>query len=97
MRFFLSKFCPDFAASEAPAQKVARPLVAQTQCQKILAAFKRGEKITVLTAMQLCGGTSADRRLREVRKLLGQDGIQVHSEWIKTANGARIKQYYINQ
>ena len=60
-----------------------------TQTDAILAHLSRGESITPLEALQLYGCFRLAARVRELRK----DGLTIHSEMVKTANGKRIARY----
>lgn len=95
MNWFLSKFCPDFSAIVPEAEKLRRPFSVNSQCAKLLAILEAGETLTVRKAMAVCGGTEASRRIRDVKTYLHQEGKgrKLTSEWIKTAKGARIKQW----
>lgn len=97
MNWFLSKLCPDFSASVPEAEKLRRPLKANSQCDKILQAFLRGEVITTRYARELSGSESPVRRINDVKAYLEREGRKVSSQYVKTANGARIKEWRLEQ
>lgn len=60
-----------------------------TQHETLLAAFRRGERLTVGEAMLKYGVYALSQRCGEMP--------EVQSEWVKTPSGKRVKRYYIEQ
>jgi hypothetical protein len=84
----------DFAAHEAPCQKLAMPHSANSQCGKLLAYLAKGNVLTSRTAIKLCGGTEAARRIRNIRRTLQARGMALLDRW-KEEDGTRFKEYYV--
>ena len=61
----------------------------QSQAQQILAALKRGEKLTRLDMLYRFGAMQAQTRIFELRK----DGHNIQSKFIKTRSGKHIVEY----
>lgn len=87
---------PAFGASDADCQRIRRPFGADTDCGKILAALEKGERITALRAFAICGGTSADRRIRDIRSYLRLQGRTLHERWVTTRKHAHIKEFWLS-
>ena len=64
-----------------------------TQCEILLAALKRGEKLTVLTALTDYGVYALSQRCTDLRR----QGWNVVSEMITLPNGKRVAQYRFPQ
>jgi hypothetical protein len=84
----------DFAAHEAPVQKLAMPHNANSQCYKLLAWLADGNVLTSLKAIELLGATEAPRRIRQVRRTLQVNGLGLLDKVINR-NGKRFKEYHI--
>lgn len=61
-----------------------------TQHQTLLAAFKRGETLTVAESLSRYGIYALSQRCGE----LVDDGHPIKSQTIKTPTGKRVSQYY---
>ncbi|CUW85651.1 hypothetical protein N5C66_03715 [Rhizobium pusense] len=83
--------CPkDYAAGEAESQQRVRSFSANSQCGVILDMLKKGKRVTALSAM------GADRRLREVRKHLRQQGVTVKCRTFKSKSGGLVKEFWLD-
>jgi hypothetical protein len=60
-----------------------------TQCETLLAALKRGERLTVLSALTDYGVYALSQRVGELKR----QGWQIESEMIELPNGKRVCQY----
>ncbi len=89
-RWFLTKAI-DFVAQEAPSQRYHK---ANSQCHKLLAWLCAGNQLTSLKAIELCGGTEAPRRIRNLRKTLEAHGLALFDRWEENAT-SRYKVYHI--
>ena len=74
------------SASIPPSGATGRPL---TQVEMIAQAFDRGEKLTVLTALQRYGIYALSQRCGELYK----QGYPLHTESVKTPTGKWIAEY----
>jgi len=63
-----------------------------SQCEILLAAMRRGEKLTVATALEKYGVYALSQRMGELRR---KHGIDVKSEIIEVGEGKRVAQYWI--
>ena len=61
-----------------------------TQCEQLMEAFDRGERLTVGEAMMRYGVYALSQRCGEIRGL----GYPVDSRIIEVASGKRVKQYF---
>ena len=61
-----------------------------TQCEAILEALRRGERLTVGDALTRYGCYALSQRIGELR----DRHPEIESEWVETATGKRIKRYY---
>lgn len=64
-----------------------------TQNETLLAAFRRGESLTVADALTRYGCYALSQRVGE----LNEHGAGIESDWVTTATGKRIKRYYLRQ
>lgn len=64
----------------------------ESQCKRIIAAMKKGLKISTLYAAKKLGITSFHRRLTDIRR---RYNIEIQSEWYTNENGTRYKRYFI--
>lgn len=69
------------------------PLSTQTQLWELIGAFKRGERLTVMTALQQYQIFALSQRCGELKNL----GWPIKSQTIKTATGKSISEYFISQ
>lgn len=63
-----------------------------TQNEKLLAAMRRGERLTVKVALDRYGVYALSQRIGEIRK-----SQAVESRTITTLSGARVSEYWIAQ
>ncbi|OAE37658.1 hypothetical protein [Agrobacterium tumefaciens] len=99
LSFFFHKpqRCPkDFAADESESQQRMRSFSANSQCGIILDMLKKGKRVTALSAFMATGAMGADRRLREVRKHLRQQGITVKVRTFKSKSGGMVKEFWLD-
>lgn len=61
-----------------------------TQCETLIEAFKRGEKLTVLEALQRYGVYALSQRVGNIKR---DHGISVQMKMIDTGTGKRVAQY----
>ncbi len=61
----------------------------ESQCGKLLAAFRRGERLTVAEALSKYGIYALSQRAGELRR----DGWPIKSEPFTTPSGARVAIY----
>lgn len=64
-----------------------------TQCQLLLAALKRGERLTTLDALNLYGVMALSQRMTDLRA----DGVPVESETVTLPSGKRVARYFLRQ
>ena len=62
-----------------------------SQAQRILEALQSGRRLTCLDILRDFACMNAKGRLFELRRA----GHPIVDEWVKTANGARVKRYYL--
>lgn len=62
-----------------------------TQCEHLLQAFKKGERLTVAEALNRYGIYALSQRCTDLRKA----GWPVQSEMIKVPTGKRVAQYWM--
>ena len=67
------------------------PKSSQSQLWTLLEALKRGEHLTVARALDHYNTYALSQRIGELRKL----GWPISDTWRTTANGARIKEYFM--
>ena len=67
------------------------PASTSTQLWALLEALRRGEKLTFFDASERYGCRALSQRMGELRKL----GWRIESEFVDTANGAKIKRYWL--
>ena len=63
-----------------------------TQCYELLMAYQRGERLTVMTAMQLYGVYALSQRNGDLRN---RYGWPIKSVTVETNGGARVSEYFI--
>ena len=61
-----------------------------TQCETLLQALKRGERLTVLSALTDYGVYALSQRVGELKR----QGWQIESEMISLPSGKRVAQYF---
>lgn len=71
-----------------------RPLVAGSQCERLLAHLARGRTVTSMEAFRRFGVTSLHRRLAELRER--GHAIDYGTEF-KTRQGVKLKKYRLEQ
>lgn len=64
-----------------------------TQCDVLLAALQRGERLTVAVALSQYGVYALSQRMGDLRKL----GWHVLDRWVETSSGARVKEYRLEE
>lgn len=62
-----------------------------SQNKQILAFLRRGNKITPLFALNYFGCQRLAARINALRN----KGNDINDEWFETANGKRVKRYFI--
>ena len=62
-----------------------------TQNETLLAAFQRGERLTVAEALLRYGCYALSQRCGEIKRT----HPEIDSEWVATNTGKRIKRYFL--
>ena len=62
-----------------------------TQCEELLQAFKRGERLTVGDALSRYGVYALSQRVGELKR----NGVEINSKIVTLPNGKRIAQYWL--
>lgn len=63
-----------------------------TQCYELLMAYQRGERLTVLTALQKYGVYALSQRNGDLRT---RYGWPIKSTTVETAGGAKVSEYWL--
>ena len=62
-----------------------------TQLGDILYHLRKGNSLTGLEALELCGTMHLPRRILDLKEM----GHDIKDEWITVASGKRIKRYFL--
>lgn len=62
-----------------------------SQTKRILAYMKDGKRITPIEALDLFGSFRLGARIAEIKEL----GYDVHSEFVTTPTGKKVKSYWL--
>lgn len=64
-----------------------------SQCDEILEAMRRGERITALDALRRFGCLNLKGRIWDIKQKVAD---RIEKEWLKLPNGKTVAEYYID-